>query len=358
MFIILIVEMQKLIGYFSVSTNLVYIHIDLYCVIMVECLYLYLRDYMSDLNLHLLKEELFNERYFTYINTRASIRLYSIRKHLSISLNQYKSPWYLLRDFLQPFYGLYNIGIGLSKSVVYPLLSLFAFVFRKLSYLININMGFIKDNERRENYISGYQCVSKQQRSFTFDIFLDGVTQCVEGVIQIIKTPFTWFVRIPVQSVLTTHKGWQKIGENNGMQSLREAFDKVVADSDRKAIHVLDVLFRMEAKYHKAIKQGQKPNSSDISDSNPGETLVNELTKIKCDYEGIKTIPIVERPYLVRRTNHYIGALIEPYHAHSSFRGAFFAGKLIPSIDITAPLSETGVNAAKEIVNRFCGAVG
>lgn len=132
----------------------------------------------------------------------------------------YKAAYARNRDYLQPFVGLINILKGLGRLLLTP----FMFAFDLLA-----NIGFTIGNllKPRESLV---------EKALTFLPFLavtlimtlalnlsrlaEGLAVTLQGATQLVTTPLTWLVKIPLRSLSTAIFGAPKIEDNRGMREL------------------------------------------------------------------------------------------------------------------------------------------
>ena len=92
------------------------------------------------------------------------------------TFKQYKSPYYIKRDLLQPFHGAVNIFNGFK------------------------NIGY------------GIACLKG-------GLIGVGITEIFRGLTRIAATPLTWFIRMPLRLVITAFTGFQKAEAGAGIQN-------------------------------------------------------------------------------------------------------------------------------------------
>lgn len=114
--------------------------------------------------------------------------LFDMGKDLKDTIKPYASWWYVKRDALQPLYGLGN----LLKGAFYLIAIIPLFLFNLFRYAANVKsfdewvgLAFI---------FNGIRAVSW---------FIDGLLSIVRGVTQIITTPLTWFIKMPMRGIIT-----------------------------------------------------------------------------------------------------------------------------------------------------------
>lgn len=105
-----------------------------------------------------------------------------------------ETKWQVLRELFQPIHGILNIAKGIAHLIIVPIL-------------------FIYNTYRYADMARGDEYSPFCWRSFNENMFLnlkrsgswilDGISSLIRGVSQIIATPLTWFVKIPLRGILT-----------------------------------------------------------------------------------------------------------------------------------------------------------
>jgi uncharacterized membrane protein len=146
--------------------------------------------------------------------------LLSMGKDFVDTFKPYKSAYYVQKDLLQPLRGLGNIVRGVFNIIATPLI-----------FLVNTVR---------------YAAIAIQQRSFSLFTenmalgsikagggLLDGVSSIIRGATQLISTPLTWLIRMPLRGAITAIKGKPTVSQN-----LEKRIDKleVLIKKDGKTV--------------------------------------------------------------------------------------------------------------------------
>lgn len=149
--------------------------------------------------------------------------LLAMGKDFVDTFKPYKSGYYVQRDFLQPLRGLGNIVRGVFNIVATPLM-----------FLVNTVR---------------YAAMAIQQKSFALFTenmalgsikagggLLDGVSSIIRGATQLISTPLTWLLRMPLRGAITVIKGKPTVSQNlekriDKLEALINKDDKTVEDT-------------------------------------------------------------------------------------------------------------------------------
>lgn len=154
----------------------------------------------------------------------------------------YKAGYHVKRDFLQPLRGVGNIAKGVANLIcVSPL------------FLGNtVRYAFISGSVA--NFASNMRLNFERTASW----LLDGVSSLIRGVTQVVATPLTWLIKMPLRGLITAIKGAPQITQNHGMQCL--VADGKNAVQEGEVIHLDCVRHELHRKFKKAINRGQKTN--------------------------------------------------------------------------------------------------
>lgn len=160
----------------------------------------------------------------------------------------YKSTRDALNDIAQPLRGIKNILRGVANLIAVPLLWPINF-FRYI--IIAHSMEDFKS--KAGNYTL-----------YSATWLIDGVTSIVRGVSQILTTPLTWFIKLPVRVGVTFFKGKPYIRENEEIQRLLH-LGKLELVNDLKNDSVVSdtidsinaISHRLHEEYQKAEARGQ-----------------------------------------------------------------------------------------------------
>lgn len=180
----------------------------------------------------------------------ALLRAYNMIKNGKDSIKRYKSIHYFYRDLNLPFNAFKDLVVGLSKCVFFP-------IFIRIPYIIFI---FLHEKNINEEQRIGWDTSSGLLKN-TYGVFIDGLTQVIQGIVHLLLSPYILFLRIPYRTYLTYTQGWQQIGENNGMRDLQSTILDALNKRDIKVVDILDLMYRVDEKHQKAYKNKQIPRN-------------------------------------------------------------------------------------------------
>jgi len=170
----------------------------------------------------------------------------------------YKSHWHVIHSFLQPIRGLGNIGRGIGTLII----ALFIFIYKSISYIFTSPQGEIINNEK----------IGLRR---TASWLLDGISSLVRGSTQILFTPLTWFIQIPLRGIITKLRGVPKIEDNKSLQKLVTEGIKIV----KKQPCYIDDIITLDCIicecHRKFLKSLQHRQGTDINKENE-EQLFNQ----------------------------------------------------------------------------------
>lgn len=292
---------------------------------LTEAVLKYKRDYLDQDNLKM-----------------ASIRMCNIEKDFRDSVKPYKSSQYILRDLVQPFQGLYNLISGLFKLTVFPfILAPFVAAYYSLAYYLNIRIAFSIEN------IQELTERMKEIVNVALGVAVDGAAQFLHGIIQVIKTPYTWMTQVPYRILITSKKGWQKFDKNEGVRNLIDEY-KRVSNSHRgyTVAELIEILLLLEEKYEKAIYKTKQHNSIDYNVmNNLTHQFIQTLPK-KNDFKGEEEDNNDKpRPYLFERRYSFKN--------QSSVLSLFHHN--IDKADLKAPLTQDNIKASIVLIETVIG---
>lgn len=170
----------------------------------------------------------------------------SIGKDSVDTFKPYKSNFYFFRDLIQPFRGLGNIVKSIFNLVISPLL----FVANTLKYLclgIAQRSFFLFSENMKMN-------IAKSSGGF-----LEGITSLLRGLGQVVTTPATWFLRIPLRAIITRVKGMPTL-----VESQKNNAEKTIAMVNKEGKNIEDTIAidrKIPSFYTKTLKaliRGQK----------------------------------------------------------------------------------------------------
>jgi hypothetical protein len=185
--------------------------------------------------------------------------LADMKKDLVDTFKPYRSDWYAERDVKQPLAGLFNF----FKGIGYILGSLLLF--------IALPIYSIPQKNRPEGV--GYFFALGGRYVCALSWFIDGVLSVVRSATQLVTTPLTWWIKIPLRKGITSFvsKKDDLLIENretiqkivNGANLLNDNLEICDKNKDKKIIRHIEeecypVLENMvREKYTKAIKRGE-----------------------------------------------------------------------------------------------------
>lgn len=146
-------------------------------------------------------------------------------KDFNDSFKQFKSPYYIKRDFLQPYHGAENIFNG-SKNIGYGITTL--------------NGGLIAL----------------------------GVADILRGVTRILTTPLTWFIRMPLRGLITAFTGYQKAESGTGIQNEVKKGRAILDAMEECNINVSELIKSYQSR-QKFIEQRTSLYGQQLEQNNP-----------------------------------------------------------------------------------------
>ena len=180
------------------------------------------------------------------------------------SFKPYKSTFQTKRDLKQPFWGVINALAGFASLFLIPLF-----------YVLGISQViFAKDLKHKR--LSTFAKFSVLSVSW----MLEGVLNMVRGLSQILTTPLTWAIKMPLRGILTKVKGAPKIEDNPGIQNLVE-FGKTYLDTYKNnESPELEVSENLDARLISTsgqLKQIFDPDGCKLNDARIVDGVVAEL---------------------------------------------------------------------------------
>ncbi|MBA2653938.1 MAG: hypothetical protein H0U71_02585 [Gammaproteobacteria bacterium] len=179
--------------------------------------------------------------------------LLAMRKDFVDTFKPYKSRFYIARDFLQPFRGIGNILKGVFNILVSPVLFLantFRYAYRAIA-------------ERSLNLFANNMAMNFAR---TGGGILDGITSLIRGVGQLVTTPLTWLIRMPLRGIITGVKGMPTV-----VDSLKKKAEKTEVLLKKENITLNDaiaidhVVLGFYGKMLKGMQRGQKPGADTVT---------------------------------------------------------------------------------------------
>ncbi len=170
----------------------------------------------------------------------------AMKKDFVDTFKPYKANYYILRDLTQPVRGVGNFVRGLFNIVAAPLI-----------FLGNTVRYALKTIPRGDFREFGRLMLTNLVK--TGGGFLDGVTSVIRGVTQVIATPATWFIKMPLRLLITAIKGKPTVCQNvekrvEKLETLIQKDDKTLEDT----IAIDREMLSIEGKAFKAWKRGQE----------------------------------------------------------------------------------------------------
>lgn len=180
--------------------------------------------------------------------------LHAIKKDIADTLKPYKSAYHLRRDFLQPVYGIGNLLRAFIEIVSLVFVSIFVVLASLYKVAIKHPAHLLQDKpkksfltpDKRSLSANFFDVFAKSANAifsssvFLFTIWANAIINiplvALRGFAQILFTPATWFIKIPLRGIITACNGMPVIEENSGLQrklaSLKAALDVVNKDID------------------------------------------------------------------------------------------------------------------------------
>ena len=199
--------------------------------------------------------------------------LADMKKDLVDTFEPYRSDWYAERDAKQPLAGLFNF----FKGIGYILGSLLLF--------IALPLYSIPQKNRPEDV--GYFFALGGRYVFALSWFIDGVLSVIRGATQLVTTPLTWLIKIPLRKGITSsisEKDDLLIENRKGIGRVLETADLLNRNlsifdepEDKNAIRRIEEHYpvlenRVREKYTKAIKRGEVTHLDCSTPTKPTES--------------------------------------------------------------------------------------
>jgi hypothetical protein len=176
--------------------------------------------------------------------------LASMANDFLYTFKPYKSGKDALNDLAQPVRGLGNILRGLALTIASPLF-----------FLVNtVRYAFVSGTWA--NFVGNMKINLIRSGSW----LLDGVCSLVRGITQLITTPLTWFLKMPLRGILTGVKGTPDIAENEEVQRLVDLGHQAIADKDG---YTMDCIrHRLHEEFEKSAERGQSSTITTEQEAN------------------------------------------------------------------------------------------
>lgn len=192
--------------------------------------------------------------------------LADIYKDFVDTFKPYKSKRYILRDFLQPLYGLENIARGIGCLIVAPLFFLVGNV-ATLLYILGIPLWGRRNLGRA---FRGALNTSLLVYIMPIAWILDGGLRVFRGITQIVATPLSWF-KVISREIITRANGAPEFKDSERVKQLLKDYDSFSPEEylARKAIEA-----EVNRKFYRAKRMGQSIDIDGIEDRlNPFEAI-------------------------------------------------------------------------------------
>lgn len=163
----------------------------------------------------------------------------SMANDIQYTFKPYKSSREVLMDITQPIRGFGNILRSLINLVATPLF----FLFNTVRY------AFISGS------LSNFSANMKLNLGRSTSWFIDGLSSMVRGSTQVVATPLTWALRIPLRGIITAIKGTPDISENEEIQHLVDLGSQAITDNDGYTMDCIK--HRLHEEYQKSASRGQ-----------------------------------------------------------------------------------------------------
>lgn len=169
--------------------------------------------------------------------------LASIANDFQYTFSPYKSRWEFLKDLVQPLRGLCHILQGLANLAG-------AILF----FLVETGKDIFTSNSLIYDSLINLLVAASW--------FIDGLSSLVRGFTQIVVTPLTWILRIPLRGLITRIKGTPDVSESEDIQRLVKLGDEVMDNYNiLNNRHQIDnIKYRLHEEYQKALSRGQHSN--------------------------------------------------------------------------------------------------
>ncbi|WP_147281903.1 hypothetical protein [Legionella feeleii] len=149
--------------------------------------------------------------------------LLAIGKDFIDTFKPYKSNYYVQKDLIQPIRGLGNIIKGLFNIVASPLI----FVANTVRY------AMIALEQRHFGLFAENMTLGSVKAAGGL---LDGISSILRGSTQLVSTPLTWCLRMPLRGLITAIRGNPTVQQNletrvNNLETLINKDEKTIDDT-------------------------------------------------------------------------------------------------------------------------------
>lgn len=209
-----------------------------------------------------------NEKYF--VAPRQIFK--DMVKDIADTFKPYKNVDQTDRDYAQPFRGAKNLYKGFA-GITIPTIKFAAKIIGSIIFGIpsSIYQAFTKSHPDAENPLTFLNSEISKTRTQASKLIKDtaseiltGATKMLRGLTQIVTTPLTWFIKIPLRKIITSFTGSPKIEDNRSIKNLvqeaNQILDHNVFSSDK--IDSTSTIARLHYKFSKAYSGRQKTNIS------------------------------------------------------------------------------------------------
>lgn len=159
----------------------------------------------------------------------------------------------LMTDVLQPLWG----GGNLLAAAVY----LFLFTVTFCSLPLSIPIAYLL--KKNQDYHSFSKLIKGAVEIMAFQVKAMEAFSLL-GITQLVSTPFTWFVRIPLRGVLTLIKGSESIEDSPHIQRLIKEAEEGLAQEDKTMLRVTIAV--LHDKFEHALKHKKRYSKGTSSD--------------------------------------------------------------------------------------------
>jgi hypothetical protein len=165
--------------------------------------------------------------------------LADIVKDVVDTVKPYKGTYQIKRDAMQPLYGLMNMGAALLTLIGAP-----------IAFLVNIvRYSFYPDTFKENMQLNVVR---------TLSWLIDSVTTAVRGVTQLVATPLTWLLKMPLRGIITMMTDKSNIEDTNSIQKLVIRGEEIASSDDPEGGYHMDVVLKaIHIKYIRGVSRNQ-----------------------------------------------------------------------------------------------------
>lgn len=206
----------------------------------------------------------------------------NIIKDTMDTFKPYKGTYQLAHDLLQPVYGVGNLISGITTIVLSILLLLFLVIaISVLAIASLVALPFFGPMPLAFTMclISGYKDEDiLNNTSINFFIWLtEGITNLVRGITQIVFTPLTYLLKIPLRGMISLFHDRPLAEKNASLSNYIDEIDACVnqgSSSDFR--YLLFLINKSHAKYQKSVARGQTTLLDPVAESKLAEPFLVE----------------------------------------------------------------------------------